>query len=107
MASTSPDTPRTQPRRRWRLQWRLWLVGLLIVLILGSALAVIASAHRTRVQYARLQRLEAQQDKLQTAWGRLLLEESTWSAPSRIERLAAERLDMQVPDISQVKVIQP
>lgn len=106
---TQARADKSAPSRQgaWRLGWRQWLVALLIVLVLVSALGVIASAHLTRVQYARLQRLETQQDKLQTEWGRLLLEESTWSAPSRIERLAAERLEMRVPDVSHIEVIRP
>lgn len=89
------------------LGWRQWLVVLLVGLVLASALAVITSAHLTRVQYARLQQLERDKAQLQTEWGQLLLEESTWSAPSRIEHLAVERLDMHVPALGEVKVIRP
>lgn len=99
-------------RHAWKvlkscLGWRQWLVAILVGLVLASALAVITSAHLTRVQYARLQQLERDKAQLQTEWGQLLLEESTWSAPSRIERLASERLDMHVPELSEVKVIRP
>ncbi|MCD6008348.1 MAG: cell division protein FtsL [Pseudomonadota bacterium] len=87
--------------------WRYLMIAILVLAVLASAMAVIASAHLTRVQYARLQQLEADQDKMQTAWGRLLLEESTWSAPSRIERLAVERLEMRVPDLEQIEIIRP
>ena len=87
------------------LGWRQLLVVVLTGLVLASALAVITSAHLTRVQYARLQQLESEKDKLQTEWGQLLLEESTWSAPSRIERLASERLDMRVPELDEIRVI--
>nr|WP_298410051.1 cell division protein FtsL [uncultured Halomonas sp.] len=85
--------------------WRQLMVLVLMVLVLASALAVITSAHLTRVQYARLQQLERSKDQLQTEWGQLLLEESTWSAPSRIERLASERLDMHVPELNEIRVI--
>nr|WP_299240294.1 cell division protein FtsL [uncultured Halomonas sp.] len=85
--------------------WRQLVVLVLILLVMASALAVITSAHLTRVQYARLQQLERSQDQLQTEWGQLLLEESTWSAPSRIERLASERLDMHVPELDEIRVI--
>nr|WP_297459312.1 cell division protein FtsL [uncultured Halomonas sp.] len=106
-----PQVTTLKSRGSWpltlRLGWRQLLLALLLVLVLISALAVTTSAHLTRVQYARLQQLELEQDQLQTIWGRLLLEESTWSAPSRIERLARERLEMQVPDINDVEVIRP
>ena len=36
-------------------------------------------------------------DKAQAEWGRLILEQSTWTAHSRIESLAVEQLRMRVP----------
>ncbi|SDJ90251.1 cell division protein FtsL [Billgrantia gudaonensis] len=86
---------------------RLALVALLAVACLASAMASISASHLTREQYARLQQLERERDQLQTEWGRLLLEESTWSSPARIERLASERLDMRLPDVTDVEVIRP
>lgn len=85
----------------------LLLVALLLAACLGSALAVITTSHLTRDQYARLQQLEREQQQLQTEWGQLLLEESAWSSPARIERLAQERLEMRLPDIDEVEVIRP
>ncbi|MDW7747830.1 cell division protein FtsL [Halomonas sp.] len=86
---------------------QLLLVALLLAACLGSALAVITTSHLTRDQYARLQQLEREQQQLQTEWGQLLLEESAWSSPARIERLARERLEMRLPDIDEVEVIRP
>ncbi|GGX81661.1 hypothetical protein GCM10007160_06230 [Litchfieldella qijiaojingensis] len=95
----------------WRIGarpgWPLAMVALLVLLVLASAMAVITSSHLTREQYARLQRLEREQNQLQTEWGQLLLEESAWSSPARIERLAVERLEMRVPDVDEVEVIRP
>ncbi|PMR79551.1 cell division protein FtsL [Halomonas urumqiensis] len=79
----------------------------LIVACLVSALAVITATQQTREQYARLQQLEREQNQLQTEWGQLLLEESAWSSPARVERLAVERLDMRLPDVDEVEVIRP
>ncbi|MGM8931293.1 cell division protein FtsL [Salinicola halophyticus] len=86
---------------------RALLLGGVIVAVLITAVAIISTSHLTRVQYARLQKLENQRDSLQTEWGRLLLEESTWSSPARIEALASKRLDMRVPSVDEVKVIHP
>ncbi|WP_317450679.1 cell division protein FtsL [Phytohalomonas tamaricis] len=80
---------------------------ILLIIVLASAFAVVTSAHQTRVQYARLQQMEREHDQLQTVWSRLLLEESTWSAPSRIEELARDKLEMHVPDVGDTKVIRP
>ncbi len=90
-----------------RPSWRLLLIVGLVLACLASAFAVIATSHQTRVQYARLQQLERERDQLQTEWGQLLLEESAWSSPARIERLAVERLDMRLPDVNEVEVIRP
>ncbi|MDY7115867.1 cell division protein FtsL [Halomonas sp. SSL-5] len=81
------------------------LVMLLLVACLASALAVIAISHLTREEYAALQQLEREQQQLQTEWGQLLLEESAWSSPARIERLAVERLEMRLPGVDEVEVI--
>ncbi|MBF8223068.1 cell division protein FtsL [Halomonas sp. 328] len=93
--------------RRLRIGTGLLLVAALVVVTLVSAVAVVASSHQTREQYARLQRLEREQNQLQTEWGQLLLEESAWSSPARIERLAVERLEMRLPDVHEAEVIRP
>ncbi|WP_290785032.1 cell division protein FtsL [Halomonas sp.] len=85
----------------------LVVVLTLVVACLASALAVITATHLTREQYGRMQQLEREQQQLQTEWGQLLLEESAWSSPARIERLAMERLEMRLPDVDEVEVIQP
>ncbi|WP_110685260.1 cell division protein FtsL [Salinicola aestuarinus] len=90
-----------------RVSARSLVLSVLIAAILVSALAIISTSHLTRVQYARLQKLEGQRDALQTEWGRLLLEESTWSSPARIESLSTQRLEMRVPGVDEVKVIHP
>lgn len=86
---------------------RLVVVLVLLAACLASALAVITASHQTREQYGRLQQLEREQQQLQTEWGQLLLEESAWSSPARIERLAMERLEMRLPDVDEVEVIRP
>jgi cell division protein FtsL len=46
-------------------------------------------------------------DKAQAEWGRLILEQSTWTAHNRIETLATEQLHMRIPDAEQVRMIAP
>ena len=46
-------------------------------------------------------------EKAQAEWGRLVLEQSTWTAYSRIERIATEQLGMKVPEPSDVILVQP
>ncbi|MDT8896356.1 cell division protein FtsL [Halomonas sp. I1] len=95
------------PAARPRPTFMLLLNGVLLALCLVSALVVIATSHEIRERYASLQRLESEQQQLQTEWGQLLLEESAWSSPSRIERLASQRLEMRMPDVDDVEVIRP
>ena len=86
---------------------RLMLVIGLVLACLLSAVAVISTTHQARAQFVRLQQLERERDQLQTEWGQLLLEESAWSSPARIERQATERLDMRLPHVEEVEVIRP
>ena len=72
-----------------------------------SSLALIASTHSVREDYARLQMLELERWQLQEDYTRLLLEMNTWAAPHRIEQLAGEQLSMRPPDLSLSKVVSP
>ncbi len=40
--------------------------------------------------------------ELEVEWGQLQLEQSTWAAHARIEKIARERLGMKVPAPGQV-----
>jgi cell division protein FtsL len=46
-------------------------------------------------------------DKAQAEWGRLILEQSTWTAHSRIETLATEQLKMRIPDAAEIRMVSP
>lgn len=76
---------------------------LLLVLALGSAFAVILVTYQTRVQFAELESLRRQTQSLEEQWGRLLLEESAFSSPARVERLARDELKMTEPAAEQVR----
>lgn len=83
------------------------LDAMLVVLILTSALAVSWTVHETRRLTSRAQQLQAQQDHLQTEWGQLLLEHSTWGSYTRVEQLARAKLDMQMPEGGQKVLVKP
>lgn len=76
------------------------VAGLLGISLIISALAVVASTHQVRSDYARLQALELQRWELQEQYTRLLLEINTWAAPHRISQIASDALSMQAPDLS-------
>lgn len=81
------------------------VAGLLGIGLIVSALAVVASTHQVRSDYARLQALELQRWELQEQYSRLLLEINTWAAPHRISRIASDALSMQAPDLSLSQVV--
>lgn len=79
----------------------------MVFVVLVSAVAVIYTKHLSRNEFVQLQRLEKERDALSEEWGRLLLEESTWASPSRIEQEAKSRLGMVVPKSDMTVVIKP
>ena len=83
-----------------------WLT-LVFVLGVASALAVSYSAHWNRQLLNDLYDELSVRDKAQAEWGRLVLEQSTWTAHNRIETLASERLGMRIPDAGEVRMVVP
>ena len=82
-------------------------IALLVMMaaILISAVAVVYSKHQNRVEFVALQKLEKQRDQLNEEWERLLIEQSTYSRPDRIEKAARIDLKMAVPTTQQIRVI--
>ncbi|UTW06803.1 cell division protein FtsL [Pseudomonas benzenivorans] len=83
------------------------LLLVLFLAVLGSALAVSYSAHWNRVLLNSLYAELSVRDKAQAEWGRLVLEQSTWTAHNRIEALASEQLQMRIPDAAEVRLVTP
>jgi len=77
----------------------------LFVAVLVSAILVAYSAHWNRQLLNELYSELSVRDKAQAEWGRLILEQSTWTAHSRIEALASERLKMHVPEAADVRLV--
>ncbi|MDH4570805.1 cell division protein FtsL [Pseudomonas sp. BN414] len=78
---------------------------LLFVGVLFSAIAVSYSAHWNRKLLNELYAELSVRDKAQAEWGRLVLEQSTWTAHNRIESLASEQLKMRIPDPAEVRMV--
>lgn len=83
------------------------LMLVLFLGVLGSALAVSYSAHWNRQLLNGLYAELSVRDKAQAEWGRLILEQSTWTAHNRIETLASEQLKMRIPDAAEVRMVAP
>jgi cell division protein FtsL len=78
---------------------------LLLALIVVSSLALITSQHQARKLYNELQVEQAAAKRFEEEIARLQVEQSSWSTPSRIEKVARERLGMRVPDASRMRVL--
>jgi len=86
---------------------RLALIAVAVLLVANvfSAISVIYSKHQTRKLFVELQGLHKQIDELDIEWGRLQLEQSTWSAHGRIEEVAHKKLNMTLPKAKDILYI--
>ena len=81
------------------------LVVLLWLALIASSLAVVIVTYESRAEFNQLEDLRREQNKLQVILGQYLLEESTWASFNRIEKIASERLHMQVPKAERIIMI--
>jgi cell division protein FtsL len=75
----------------------LYMLIILLVAVLLSALAVIYSTNSYRVTLNKVEQQEQQTHYLQLQWGQLLLEQASLATPARVEELATEKLQMLLP----------
>jgi len=85
-----------------------WVILVMLVMIVFfSAISVVYVTHYQRKLFVELQTLKNEQEAMNVEWGKLQLEENTWSTASRIEKVAREKLKMLIPgtdDIIYIKV---
>ena len=79
------------------------LAGILVV----CALALITSQHKARKLFVDLQKQQDEARQLEVEYGQLQLEQSTWAMHSRVERIAANSLQMRVPPATRVHLVPP
>jgi cell division protein FtsL len=73
--------------------------------VLGSAVQVIYARHQARGMFVRLEQLNAERDSLEMEWGRLQLEQSYWSSHAFVERVANAKLQMNLPQMRDVRIV--
>lgn len=83
----------------------LVVTGMLLLLVLLSALGVVYSSHLSRQLFSEQAVLLERSDQVQLEWAQLLLEQSAWSSPNRIERIAVDQLEMAAPETENIKLI--
>ncbi len=84
---------------------RMGVILTLLLCVLVSGVSVIYTTFKNRYLLNELQQLKTQRNDLQVQWGQLLIEQSTFSLESRIERKAIEELAMEVPEISEIVMV--
>lgn len=83
---------------------------ILLILVLGviaSAIGVVWARHLHRQAYIELSTLERGRDELNIEFGRLQLEQATWSEANRIEQVAGTRIGMKFPEDADIVVLRP
>lgn len=77
----------------------------LIFLLLISALGIVYVKDLNRRLFIAYHKLQAQNELLQSDNSKLLLEYSAWAAQARVQIVAQEQLQMQIPPATDVVVI--
>lgn len=78
---------------------------LLLLAVVLCALSVVTSQHKARKSFIELQKEKDLAQQMEVEWGQLQLEQSTWATPARVEKIAAQQLQMQVPRNGQVQLL--
>ncbi len=75
---------------------RLVLIVFLFLANVFTGVGIVYSKHSMRKAFVELQNLQNKFDELQIEWGRLQLEQSAWATHGRVEKLAREKLKMDL-----------
>lgn len=78
---------------------------LLLAILVGCALSLVASRHQARKLFVELEREQSRARAYEIEYGQLQLEQSTWSMPARVEKIAREQLHMQAPGAGRVEIV--
>lgn len=85
---------------------RLTLTLILLVLVTISALGVVYSRHESRRLAVELGELENARDETIAEWSRLQLEQAWLADASHVENKARKELGMDLPEETQILVIE-
>ncbi len=79
----------------------------LVILLLGSALAVVFNKYDSRSLFIAIQKEEKLLDFYEVEWGLLQLELTTKTDEGRIESIAKEQLNLVLPKRKNIIYIKP
>jgi cell division protein FtsL len=75
---------------------------ILVLIVVVCALAVVRANHEARKLFVAMEAEQKRMRDLDVEWGQLQLEQSTWAAHVRVEKLAREKLGMRPPVAGQI-----
>jgi cell division protein FtsL len=81
-------------------------VGLFLALI-ASGIGTIYTEHLHRKFFVDLNAQVLERDAMEDEWGRLLLERALWAGRGRIEHIARERLELELPLAADIVLVIP
>ncbi|ANB16584.1 cell division protein FtsL [Dokdonella koreensis] len=84
---------------------RIGVMAVLAAVVVGSAIGVVYARQESRQRFVELTRLTNERDDLNFEFGRLQLEQATWTENNRVEQIARERLGMVSPTAAETVVI--
>lgn len=82
---------------------RLNLLLLFLTIICG--LGLVTSQHKARKYFIELQGEKDKAQQMEVEWGQLQLEQGTLALPARVEMIASQQLQMQMPQGKQIKFV--
>lgn len=85
-------------------KWQLAIASLVLIMIV-TAFSVVYVKDFSRRLFIKEQALVQVQNQKEIEWNKLLLELGAWSAQSRIQRIAREKLGMTTPKMKQIVII--
>ncbi|MEI7839988.1 MAG: cell division protein FtsL [Methylococcaceae bacterium] len=86
---------------------RFFGIGVLISMLLVSALMVIYKKYNSRLIFIEIQKQEKALDQYEVAWGQLQLELTTLAEQNRVEQIAREQLKLVIPSREKIIYIKP
>ena len=83
------------------------LLAVLLLAVVGTAIAVVYERYRHRQLFVELTRAERERDELNIEFGRLQLEQATWAQANRIDQVARQKLGMKFHEAEGIVVVRP
>jgi cell division protein FtsL len=80
---------------------------ILLAAVLICALATVSANHSARKLVTEYEREQSRMRALETEWGQLQLEQSTWATHARVEQIARQKLGMHAPRQGQIITVGP